>query len=123
MSDLDAIRARRAAISPGRWYEDADEMGQDYIYLGTDGGRLYVGDMSETTGQEHCDAAFIAHAPSDIDALLARVAELEADNRHLHSIVAVTRGYKADAGEYRPEMTLQIRDPKPPEIEGETHVE
>ena len=83
-------------------------------------GALYL--LSATEGPIPADPLITAVA-ADLDALLARVAALEAENRHLHSIVAVTRGYKADAGVYRPEMPLQIRDPKPPEIEGETHVE
>lgn len=72
MNELQAIRARRAAITPGVWFPVS------LAYM--------VGVLSPETGKPvatidggprmNADAAFIAAAPADIDTLLAMVDKL-----------------------------------------------
>jgi hypothetical protein len=86
---LDDIEARTAAATAGPWCTDSWE-----IYQGTE----YVPGISEWIGetcrgatsldQDRADAAFVAHARTDVPALLAevrqlrtRVAELEEERR------------------------------------------
>jgi len=97
--DLAAIRARCEAATPGPWareeYEDGDQgEGPTGVYPGSRGpiveGRTIVryyqpkgpedGDGVEELAEAYCnhDAAFIAHARTDVPALLARVEELTA---------------------------------------------
>ena len=105
--DLDAIRARRAAITDAPW-EVENVTGEE------GGSMLVIRPAGQWTGYdvaEHVDddaAAFIAAAPTDIDALLARVAELEAaldrereraDRNETHG-----RNLKHETGKLRAEL-------------------
>lgn len=82
MSNTVDIRARLAAITPGPWrafnyceFEDDSIMPPDDAWW-LDGPEFVSYD--EFSLFKETDAAFIAHAPDDVRALLARVAELEA---------------------------------------------
>ena len=69
------IRARREAITPGKWKAIVTEDGFAQIMAG-DRCVHFTGDMENTTGQDHADEAFIAAAPADIDTLLAEIDQL-----------------------------------------------
>ncbi|MFJ2863709.1 hypothetical protein [Kitasatospora sp. NPDC087314] len=75
--DLDAIQARAEAATPGPWHVEEDR--RDYTrWVATLDGTLginfgYLGNRTEG------DAAFVAAARTDVEALLARVRELEAE--------------------------------------------
>lgn len=81
-SDLAAIQARAdaATLGPWQWAWDDDAsppLGQTYGV--TDLGNHPVA-VTSTSRDGHADADFIAHARTDIPALLAEVAELRAAN-------------------------------------------
>jgi hypothetical protein len=73
MNEFDAIRARRAAITPGPWTFCEDLAEYDAP------GWLENGELSFLAFHYYnrSDVEFIAAAPADIDALLVRVAALE----------------------------------------------
>lgn len=81
--DLDAIRARREAATPEPWQ-----------HVSVEGGWDGVAEAANPRGVAICrlvlnhpdNATFIAHAPTDIDALLTRVAELEALARNVLTV-------------------------------------
>ena len=87
--DLDAIRARRAAITCPPWQiHDIDP-----TWVADAQNRVLIADDEEGHILREPDAAFIAAAPADIDALLARVAALE---RALEHAVLVIENYEMD---------------------------
>jgi hypothetical protein len=76
--DLEPIKARLSAATPGPWkryYAGIDLDGEEMWYVGHNGGTVTIdgvaGDIPYTP-----DAEFIAHAPSDIAALVAEVERL-----------------------------------------------
>jgi hypothetical protein len=70
-AQIDAIKARRAAVTPGEWECDPDF---NIIY------HTYVKIQTEIAEVHRAkDAEFIANAPADIDALLAYIEELKLD--------------------------------------------
>ena len=79
MIDLDAIKARFNAITPGDWYQG---MYPDGDPIDGPTGEHSPGDNILCEGEEiaraECtiDAAFIAHAPTDIAALVEEVERL-----------------------------------------------
>ena len=77
---LNAIRARRAAITPGKWKVDEDRIRMGDIYVYIDNAPYGSNGSFEIHTMRHKldDARFIAAAPDDIDTLLAYIAELEA---------------------------------------------
>lgn len=82
--NLQAIKDRRAAITPGewgvtRWAGGFSFNGPPVVYSGTSSiGEPYI--ITRPKSEE--DAAFIANAPADIDALVKRVEDLEAECDH-----------------------------------------
>ena len=88
MLDLEVIKTRAEAATPGPWNWDTD-----WLRQGTEqeGGEVVmrvevVGEPDETEAQLVIltrDATFIAHAREDVPALLAEVERLRADNRQL----------------------------------------
>jgi hypothetical protein len=73
------IAARAEAATPGPWCTDAWEIYQGDEYL--PGISAWIGETcrgTSTPEQDRADAEFVAHARTDVPALLARVAELEA---------------------------------------------
>ncbi len=75
--DIDAIKKRRAVITPGQWIEGEYNNEWEYVYVlrEEDGAPPHV---PVTWLRSRIDRRFIAHAPADIDALLAYIEELEA---------------------------------------------
>ena len=79
--NLKAIKVRRAAITPGKWRELPLSNHDDNLSWGVRGEKSTVFFAQGRCNQQ--DAAFIANAPADIDALISRVEELEAENTRL----------------------------------------
>lgn len=69
-ADLAAIEERCSAATDGPWRHDGFQL----VYCDE------LGDIANATSN---DAAFIAHARSDVPALLAEVRRLQADNERL----------------------------------------
>ncbi|PWJ22795.1 hypothetical protein ATK17_3964 [Branchiibius hedensis] len=117
--DLDAVKARLAAATPGPWewigdsFDDAepfvcthmtrwDEHGPDLV-VAADHGKTVLraegADWSAMSGK-HADGDLIANAPTDIAALVAEVERLRAigPNSWTHAVVAhMDRADKAEA--------------------------
>ena len=77
---LTAIRARLAAITPGKWYYD-DRLIKAHPVAHPNRYFLFAEGNFRKLAQSisnKSDAEFIANAPTDFEALLAYVAELEA---------------------------------------------
>ncbi len=76
--DLDAIKARAAAATPGPWYvERGGEHGDPFWAIAAILRDPY-GDNSLSCGSDREVAEFIAHARTDVPALVAEVERLEA---------------------------------------------
>jgi hypothetical protein len=73
MTDLDTIRNRREAITPGRWHWN------DSVQLVGKDDKLIIETDNGVYPPEGADAEFLAAAPSDIDALLVHIMILESD--------------------------------------------
>ena len=79
--DIAAIKARLDAATPGPWTWTPMDDGYYCVLVGANGTEViddgsHGGEYGGMT-TDSPDAIFIAHAPADIAALLARVAELE----------------------------------------------
>ena len=86
--DLAPIRARRAAATPGEWSapgtylatgEPAPLVGGPRAGIDS---HVRIADCATTWRTEHecmANALFIAHAPTDIDALIAEIEQLRYD--------------------------------------------
>ena len=85
--DLDAIAARADASTPGPWHRDHEEGDPGCVSIG-DYGWVCSGYLAPEydvdSEQGHADAEFIAHARTDIPALIARVREQDAVIRKLY---------------------------------------
>jgi len=86
--DLAAIKARADAATPGPWDIWRDLDAQGFYTVGEASGVIPEGEVwvdGEHNPTAHvyviADAEFIAHARTDVPALLARIAELEAERR------------------------------------------
>ena len=90
--DLAAIEARANAASEGPWHTEEDVDGDDgpgmvfgppreYVaetYTGDESGRAVADAVAGGPAQQHANARFIAHARTDVPALVARVRDLTA---------------------------------------------
>ena len=86
--DLDAIEARIAAATPGPWSSASGNTATEPIRLRfNSGGRLEV--VYEPTWE--ADAELIAHAPTDLAALVA-------ENERLRTVARAARKLMAGAG-------------------------
>jgi hypothetical protein len=94
---LTEIRSRLERATPGPWshdtgkYDEHDTSSPDLVCAAPrwdNVARCYQDDLDEGAppGQDHRNAAFIAHAPEDIAWLLDQVAELE------RKVAAIRRG-------------------------------
>ncbi len=74
--NMQAIKARRAAITPGKWEQrEGDPRTENEVCVVR--GLPVFGDYAAVSCRD--DAAFIVNAPADIDALVKRVEDLEAE--------------------------------------------
>lgn len=115
---LAEIAARAGAATPGPWCTDAWEIYQGAKY--EPGLSMWIGETcrgTSTPEQDRADAEFIAHARTDVPALLARVAELEAQReRRRARLVALDN----DALSMRGSLSPMGEDRKVPFELGET---
>lgn len=102
--DLAPILERLANGTPGPWYRVPFDECPDGAYTDrlvgahNDGGVVFIADA-----ETDADADLIAHAPADLAALAARVAELEAENARL--LKALTEA-KAEANDWALEACI-----------------
>lgn len=95
--NLQEIKARLAAITPGKW----QATDYDHIEAETDDRFIYICQTSyddQPDSLRHnvkADTVFIANAPADIDALITRVEELEAENGACWRALATAHGTNA----------------------------
>lgn len=75
MLDLDAIEARAAAATPGPWWVERPEGHDAYIAYGTRGDGADTFDLYDLYNVD-TDYAFMAHARTDVPALIAEVRAL-----------------------------------------------
>lgn len=90
---LDAIRARRAAATPGPWFASGPSpYGDDCtVTVGDDADELAVcPDCGTRGGMTAANALFVSHAPDDIEFLLGKVESLLAHNGVLVERAATT---------------------------------
>jgi hypothetical protein len=77
-SELNEIRARCEAATPGPWKASIEgrdhSSGSDLIMTGAGSAR---GEDIEITGATHADYDFIAHAREDVERLLAEIDRLK----------------------------------------------
>ncbi|QSL99845.1 hypothetical protein SEA_ODAY_102 [Gordonia phage ODay] len=92
--DLDAIEARANAAYVGPWTADPDSYGDIWARAGHEGATVVV---SADPALNTADAEFIAHARTDVPALVSRVRELEAAVRRVHEVLDVREAIVADA--------------------------
>ena len=79
--DLEPIKARDAAATPGPWYLARGGEINDPLYAIAAVLRDAYGDNSLTFGSDKPTGEFVAHARTDVPALVAEVEELRADLR------------------------------------------
>ena len=111
MNELDAIRARREAITPGVWeyeYNKHTEESTVYVWDGDEQTSVIIADVPAISARitSYANAAFIAAAPADVDTLLREVerltgelaAERDAAKRHAAYIASCVD----ECGSYKP---------------------
>ena len=78
--NLDAIKARCDAATPGPWAQGmaGDKLLSEVDYYGAFGFVILNGDLSDDGQYGVADAAFIAHAREDVPSLVAEVERLRA---------------------------------------------
>ncbi len=123
MSQIDEIRARRGVITPGPWvkWQDHNEVFAGPVVennSGTIAGhRAQIADCDtdwgdwdedeQPEGSPAANAEFIAHAPDDIDYLLAEVERLQADKAALRAVVELADRLRC---ELLSAITIEIGD-------------
>lgn len=77
-ADLEAIKARLAAATPGPWvqFHDGDEL---FVGQIADGDHYICAVGHRIFEQNQLDADFLSYAPADIAALIAEVERLQAE--------------------------------------------
>lgn len=109
---LQKIRERAQRRTPGAWQDEITDEGWLHV-IAPDSpyadGVVYsvcgVGDLEDTEAADHANAEFIAHAPADIDYLLARCAALMTWVNDLQSgmyVNCVYCGHRYGPGETTP---------------------
>jgi hypothetical protein len=93
--DLEAIKARAEAATPGPWFVDRGGEINDPYYSIPGVCRDRYGDNSLMVGSDRPTADFIAHARTDVPALVAEVEELRADLRIADDSTLVLLGLAA----------------------------
>ena len=98
--ELEAIRARVEAATPGEWFTESDG-----IYNAS---RSYLVTPTGDSDQDRADAGFIAHARSDVPALLELVAALSTENERLRGIERAAQAMVAESPPGRMEDGLPV---------------
>ena len=81
--DIDAIKARCEAATPGPWYAERGGEFDDPYYSIPSVCRDRYGDNSLMVGSDKATADFIAAARTDVPALVAEVERLRDELRHV----------------------------------------
>jgi hypothetical protein len=82
---IEAIRARLAKASPAPWWVDVETtVSTEVADASGTVARIYRGEA--TVPGPRPDAAFIAHAPADVSALLEEVERLTRENERLAAL-------------------------------------
>lgn len=89
---LDAIQSRLDAATPGPWR--ISPRGHAMGRLWVDDGHQYDVVMTQDQPRQNADADLVAHAPTDIAALLGGITCLEAALRELYEAVIDTQRLK-----------------------------
>ncbi|MFH8380672.1 hypothetical protein ACH4E7_06980 [Kitasatospora sp. NPDC018058] len=84
--DLDAIQARADAATDGPWTVDDSEIEADIIAASG-----WIARTDSEFSEDRANAEFIAAARTDVEQLLARVRELEAETERLRDVLKRTR--------------------------------
>jgi hypothetical protein len=96
-TQIDAIKARRAAVTPGEWeiakageYRNGKPVTTEWFVRREDDDVSIAADIldPETSQPSYANTAFIAHAPADIDALLNEVERLADENQNLRKMTS-----------------------------------
>lgn len=86
--DLQAIEARLEAATPGPWdFDTIPETGESRVVVRSNAGDPMLEVSVATHGVSAEDAEFLAHAPEDIQTLIAEVLELEAWKREALTVM------------------------------------
>jgi hypothetical protein len=104
--DLDAIEARANAATPGPWSTGDDDNGDCWIRIPDHD--LYFGNIEEVSKCCLDMADFIAHARSDVPALVAEVRNLRAYVAALDSEIKVFYGEPVNTAQRSPEATIAV---------------
>ena len=100
--DLDAIKARCEATTPGPWEVNGSPHDRHIATVG----RHYITKPDRAGRSAHNDeiAAFIAHARTDVPALAAEVERLRAENEVLRAALLQESTDGWHAGNYRVDL-------------------
>jgi predicted RNase H-like nuclease (RuvC/YqgF family) len=106
--DLQAIKARAEAATPGPWTQGKGEA-KDFISAGGElGFRLQINPTSWQKFATTETAAFIAHARADIPALLAEIERLRKTNELLEKSVDILQNRLEVRAEEVERLTAEI---------------
>jgi len=86
--ELAAIAARAEAVMSGRWYARLDDKRPDWYMVFSNMGYVDVAHVPPWAGYTPQNAEFIAHARTDIPALLDHIDALKAKNKRLREALA-----------------------------------
>ncbi|WNM74494.1 hypothetical protein SEA_BEARBQ_92 [Gordonia phage BearBQ] len=104
--DLDAIEARAKAAYVGPWTADPDSYGDIWARAGHEGATVVV---SADPALNAADAEFIAHARTDVPALVSRVRELEAERDEDTRVMNALRRQR-DTAEHKEKRVHEVLD-------------
>ncbi len=98
--NLIRIQERLSRISKGDWKDDIDgDTGDLFVQMGQSH-RFNFCNMEGSDGECHANTRFIAHAPTDIKALLNEVKRLKEENRSLfQDYVELREWVRSEIGE------------------------
>ncbi len=104
--DLDAIRARADAATPGPWH--VEKLPYRYPQRVTTNAALIVAETYIDPAHEPAEAIFIAHARTDVPALLAEVERLRAAGDRMAALLGDQATLIAQADALMAELTNQL---------------
>lgn len=101
--ELAEIQERCAEASPGPWKPDAYDMGPDNYSLSVlDSKGLVILEVPSTSSLDESNLLFVAHARTDVPALLAEIARLKAENARLREALALRHELVNESVKYGP---------------------